>query len=307
MQTKAYQLYRKMKETYFKARENARVQAKYMKTQYDKRVNSHAFKPCDQCFVFINGDRPKFARRWNGPFLVAKRISDHTYVILVDPDEGVYETVNIQKMKPYVPNKYSPVMGGAGRDGEDRSYTRAEEDDDEELEWKRIEIREPLPNGGSVLEEWVKRDLTFHPEKRRKWGLKWWFGIRRVGQERSNISSREETQVGPKERPGPGDVMQERPGGSAREETPIMEPEERPKGSGETHSDDLHCNQKTRKQVRLKFNPLSIPGFIPRMGRGSQPPIQYPRRRNDGKVINEPEEEDWAEISTNVPAPTPTR
>ena len=73
------------------------------------------------------------------------------------------------------------------------------------------------------------------------------------------------------------------------------------------HSGDLQGNQKTRKQVRLKFNPLSIPEFIPRMGRGSQPPIQYPRRRNDGKVINEPEEEDWAEISTNVPAPTPTR
>ena len=172
MQTKAYQLYRKMKETYFKARENARMQAKYMKTQYDKRVNSHVFKPGDQCFVFINGDRPKFARRWNGPFLVAKRISDHTYVILVDPDEGVYETVNIQKIKPYVPNKSSPVMGRAGRDGDDRSYTRAQEDDDQELEWTRIEIREPLPNGGSVLEEWVKRDLTFHPEKRRKWGLK---------------------------------------------------------------------------------------------------------------------------------------
>ena len=280
VQTKAYQLYRRMKETYFKARENARVQAKYMKTQYDKRVNLHVFKPGDQCFVFINGDRPKFARRWNGPFLVAKRISDHTYVILVDPDEEVYETVNIQKMKPYVPNKYSPVMGGAGRDEKDRSYTSAEEDD-EELEWTRIEIREPLHNGDSVLEE------------------------RRVGQERSNSSSREETPVGPEERPG--DVMQERPGGSAREEMPTIEPEERPKGSGETHSCDLQGNQKTRKQVRLNFNPLSIPEFIPRMGRGRQPPIQYPRRRNDGDVINEPEDEDWAEMSTNVPAPTPTR
>ena len=49
-------------------------------------------------------------------------------------------------MKPYVPNKYSPVMGGAGRDEEDRSSTRAEEDDDEEPEWTRIEItiREPF-------------------------------------------------------------------------------------------------------------------------------------------------------------------
>ena len=162
-------------------------------------------------------------------------------------------------MKPYVPNKYSPVMGGAGRDEKDKSYTRAEEAeeaDDEELEWTRIEIREPLTNGDSVLEE------------------------SRVGQERSNSSSREETPVGP---------------------------EERPEGSGETHSSDLQGNQKNKKQVRSNFNPLSIPEFIPRMGRGRQPPIQYPRRRNDGDVINEPEDEDWAEISTNVPAPTPTR
>ena len=107
--TKAYRLYRLIKDVFYKARENAKVQARFMKIQYDKKVNLHVFKAGDYCFLLIDGDKGKFKPRWSGPFLIVKRISDHNYVVLIDPQNQEYKVVNIEKMKVFSPNKYSAV------------------------------------------------------------------------------------------------------------------------------------------------------------------------------------------------------
>ena len=144
--TKAYRKYRKIKDSFYKARENAKVQAGYMKTQYDKKANLHVFKAGDHCFLLINGEKGKFQPRWKGPVLIVKRISDHNYIVLRDPEGQVYETVNIQRMKPYKPNRYSPVRT-PGKEVAVESEVRRPELPNQELEWVTV-WEDPLEEGG---------------------------------------------------------------------------------------------------------------------------------------------------------------
>ena len=108
-QTKAYVLHRLIKDTFYKVRQNAKQKAMFVKKQYDKKANLHVFEPGDHCFVYIDGNKTKFSARWKGPILIIKRLSIHNYVVLIDPAKQLHKVVNIQKLKPYIPNKFSPI------------------------------------------------------------------------------------------------------------------------------------------------------------------------------------------------------
>ena len=105
----AFKLYDAMRRTCIKVRNNAQTQAKHMKKAYDKNINLHSFKPGDYCFILVTGTRHKFARSWVGPKLIVEKLNDHLYRILLDDDPKTYKIVNIQKMKPYANNMFSPV------------------------------------------------------------------------------------------------------------------------------------------------------------------------------------------------------
>ena len=106
----AYDIYRQIRDTYYRVRKHSQLQAKLVKREYDKGVKMHDFKEGDHCFVLISGDKAKFGPRWKGPFRILRKISVHNYVVLIDPGQGINKVVNIQKLKPYSPNKYSPVI-----------------------------------------------------------------------------------------------------------------------------------------------------------------------------------------------------
>ena len=108
-QTKAYQLYRRMRDTYYKVRQNAQKQAMFVKKEYDKRAKLHVFNPGDHCFVLIDGNKAKFAPRWQGPIRICKQLSVHNYIVLMDPTKKLYKVVNVSKLKPYTPNRLSPI------------------------------------------------------------------------------------------------------------------------------------------------------------------------------------------------------
>ena len=106
----AYNLYRTIKNTYYKVRQNAARQAGYMKKQYDKRVKFHDFKDGDLCFVLDNTPEHKFSPRFFGPKVIKKKINDHLYLVLMDPERGETKVINIQKMKPYHASRFTPVL-----------------------------------------------------------------------------------------------------------------------------------------------------------------------------------------------------
>ena len=110
VKTKTYELYRLIRNIYYKVRKNSKRQAKYMKTEYDKGVRMKEFKPGDHVFVFKDGNKHKLGPRWVGPARVMKKLSVHNYIVLIDPVNELYKSVSIQKLKEYKPNYYSPIL-----------------------------------------------------------------------------------------------------------------------------------------------------------------------------------------------------
>ena len=101
----AYELYKRMKQTVRKVRENADRDFMYSKNYHDKNLLGPYFKAGDLCYVLINCPTHKFSIRWRGPLMINKVINEHLYVIQIAP--GREKTVNISKLKHYKRNKYN--------------------------------------------------------------------------------------------------------------------------------------------------------------------------------------------------------
>ena len=110
VKTKTYELYRLIRNVYYKVRKNSKQQAKYMKAEYDKGVRMKEFKVGDHVFVYRDGDKHKLGPRWVGPARIMKKLSVHNYIILIDPIKQLYKAVSIQKIKEYKPNYYSQIL-----------------------------------------------------------------------------------------------------------------------------------------------------------------------------------------------------
>ena len=102
----AYDLYKKVSHVTRTARDNSQRRAKYMATQYDKRVRGPYYKTGDWCFLLELWPKHKYADTWRGPYKVVKSLNDHNYVVEV---EGKEKVVSISKMKPYRINKHSEI------------------------------------------------------------------------------------------------------------------------------------------------------------------------------------------------------
>ena len=103
---KAYQLYRTIRNIVQKARRHAALDFQYSDNYYNKNLKGPYFEEGDWVFTLINCPKHKFSERFQGPFKVIKKISDHLYVI--ELDDGKEKLVNISKLKRYVRSKYSP-------------------------------------------------------------------------------------------------------------------------------------------------------------------------------------------------------
>ena len=103
---KAYQLYRTIRNIVQKARRHAALDFQYSDNYYNKNLQGPYFEEGDWVFTLINCPRHKFSERFQGPFKVIKKISDHLYVI--ELDDAKEKLVNISKLKRYVRSKYSP-------------------------------------------------------------------------------------------------------------------------------------------------------------------------------------------------------
>ena len=103
---KAYQLYRTIRNIVQKARRHAALDFQYSDNYYNKNLKGPYFEEGDWVFTLINCPQHKFSERFQGPFKVIKKISDHLYVI--ELDDGKEKLVNISKLKRYVRSKYSP-------------------------------------------------------------------------------------------------------------------------------------------------------------------------------------------------------
>ena len=110
VKTKTYELYRLIRNVYYKVRKNSKQQAKYMKAEYDKGVRMKEFKVGDHVFVYRDGDKHKLGPRWVGPARIMKKLSVHNYIVLIDPIKQLYKAVSIQKIKEYKPNYYSQIL-----------------------------------------------------------------------------------------------------------------------------------------------------------------------------------------------------
>ena len=102
----AYNLYRQATEVTRKVVANSATKAKYMKTQYDKKVKGPYMNKGDLCLLLIDVPNHKFADRFKGPYLIEEKINNWNYIVNVD---GKLKMVNISKLKAYKPNKYSKV------------------------------------------------------------------------------------------------------------------------------------------------------------------------------------------------------
>ena len=168
VQTKAYRVYRLIRDTYYKVRKTTTQQAAFMKKEYDKRAKLHVFKPGDHCFVYIDGNKAKWAPRWKGPIRIMKRLSIHNYIVLMDPVKQVYKVINIQKMKVFTPNKYSRievkgnVMDKMGLEKFIEKEQRCQKNvKDEEDEWAIVEKDMKDSSNQNIYED-VRQDMTFN-------------------------------------------------------------------------------------------------------------------------------------------------
>ena len=100
----AYELYRQMRDTARRVIIKTKQRAQYMATQYDKKVKGPFFEKGEYCLVLVNVPKHKFSEKWKGPYLITDKINDWNYIISI---EGQEKIINVEKMKPYVINKYS--------------------------------------------------------------------------------------------------------------------------------------------------------------------------------------------------------
>lgn len=105
---KAYELYRTIRTIVQKARKHAALDFQYADNSYNKNLHGPYFEEKDWCFTLINCPTHKFSERWQGPYRICKKISDHLYV--VELDNGTEKVVNISKLKRYTRSKYSPQL-----------------------------------------------------------------------------------------------------------------------------------------------------------------------------------------------------
>ena len=100
----AYELYRQMRDSARRVIIKTKQRAQYMATQYDKKVKGPFFEKGQYCLVLVNVPKHKFSEKWKGPYLITDKINDWNYIISIDGQEKI---INVEKMKPYVVNKYS--------------------------------------------------------------------------------------------------------------------------------------------------------------------------------------------------------
>ena len=105
---KAYELYRTVRNIVQKARRHAALDFQYADNTYNKNLHGPYLEEDDWCFTLINCPKHKFAERWQGPYRICKKISDHLYV--VELDNGKEKVVNISKLKKYTKSKFSPQL-----------------------------------------------------------------------------------------------------------------------------------------------------------------------------------------------------
>ena len=101
----AYELYKTMKRTLRKVRENADTDFLYAKHQHDRNLLGPFFKEGDLCYILINCPQHKYSIRWRGPLLVKRVVNDHLYVVQITPEKE--KIVNISKMKHFIRNKHN--------------------------------------------------------------------------------------------------------------------------------------------------------------------------------------------------------
>ena len=106
----AFDTYRKMKSLIHRVRHYAQRDFQYIRGFSNDTVRGPFFDEGDHCFVLIDCPVHKFGKRWHGPYSIKKRINDHLYVI---PIGGKEKVVNITKLKPYKPNRFSPQTPGS--------------------------------------------------------------------------------------------------------------------------------------------------------------------------------------------------
>ena len=111
---KAYELYRTVRNIVQKARRHAALDFQYADNTYNKNLRGPYMEEDDWCFTLINCPTHKFSERWQGPYRICKKISDHLYVI--ELENGKDKVVNISKLKRYVKSKFSPQLNPQARE-----------------------------------------------------------------------------------------------------------------------------------------------------------------------------------------------
>lgn len=99
-----YDTYREMSTVNRKVVANAATKAKWMKSSYDKKIRGPFPNKGDWCLILIDVTRHKFSDRFKGPYKITEKINNWNYIVEI---EGTKKVVNIAKIKPYKPNKYT--------------------------------------------------------------------------------------------------------------------------------------------------------------------------------------------------------
>ena len=103
---KAYLLYRTIRNIVQKARRHAALDFQYSDNYYNKNLQGPYLEEGNWVFTLINCPKHKFSERFQGPYKIIKKISDHLYVIEMENSDE--KLVNISKLKRYVHSKFSP-------------------------------------------------------------------------------------------------------------------------------------------------------------------------------------------------------
>ena len=77
----AYALFRTAKEIMNKARRHAELDFQYADNQHNKNLNGPFMEEGDWTFCLIPCPAHKFSKRWQGPYLIKKKIDDHLYIV----------------------------------------------------------------------------------------------------------------------------------------------------------------------------------------------------------------------------------
>ena len=104
--TTAYGIYRTIRDICIKARRHAELDFQYSDNSYNKRLQGPYFDKGDWVYTLIECPAHKFSKRWQGPYLIIKKLDDHLYVIDLGAKEKL---VNIGKLKRYIKSCYSPA------------------------------------------------------------------------------------------------------------------------------------------------------------------------------------------------------